>query len=137
VKLNSSPWTPTIAWLFLLFVCVAVLLTDPQFLTKSDFAIGITLIIVVCCVIAAAVYSVFRSSLGLPVLLLVISLVPAFFFARAMWRLQNPAGDRFFQILFSGNYDSFHLLQDIVYIGLPFCWAVVSWKTLQARRTEM
>jgi len=106
-------------------------------LTKSDFAFDIALIIVVCCVVGAAAYSIFRSSRGLPVFLLVASLFPAFLFAQGAWRLQNPAGDHYFQILFSGNYDWFHLLQDIVYVGLPFCWAAVSWGVLQARRTNL
>jgi hypothetical protein len=106
-------------------------------LTKSDFVIGIALIVVVCGVVGAAVYSIFRSSRSIPALLLVASLFPAFLFAQGAWRLQNPAGDRYFQILFSGNYDWFHLLQDIVYIGLPFCWAVISWNALRARRTSV
>ena len=114
-----------------------VLVMDPENLTTSDFAIGIALIIGVCCVVVVAGYSIFRSSRSLAVLLLVASLFPAFLFAQGAWRLQNPAGDRYFQILFSGNYDWFHLLQDIVYVGLPFCWAVVAWRALQPRRTNV
>ncbi len=127
----------TVAWLFLLFVCVVALLMDSETLTASDFALGIALAIVICGIIAASIYSIFRLTRTLPLILLIASLFPAYVFASAMWRLQNPAGDRFFQILFRGNYDWFRLLQDIVYIGLPFCWAVVCLNSLLVRRSEM
>ena len=127
----------TLAWLFLLFVCVMVLVMDSGASTKLDFAIFMALVIGVCCVVVAAGYSIFRWSRILPVFLLVASLFPAFVFAQGAWRLQDPAGNRYFQIVFSGNYDCFHVLQDTVYIGLPFRWAVVAWRALLPRRTNV
>jgi hypothetical protein len=125
----------TVAWLFLLFGCIVALFMDSETLNAYDFALGIALAVVLCCMIAASIYSVFRLTKTLPLLLLIASLFPGYIFARALWRLQTPSGERFVEILRSGNYDWFRLLEDVIFIGLPFCWAVVCFKLLVARRS--
>jgi|SRR5207244_3861423 len=127
----------TVAWLFLVFICIVALCMDSETLTRSDFAIGIALVALVCCVIGVAVYSIFRSTRTGSLLLLLVSLVPGYVFGHGLWRLQDPSGARFLEILRRGDYDWFRLLEDIVFIGLPFCWAVVSLKVLKSRPSHM
>ena len=117
------------AWLYLLYACVGAMYQGPNHIAGPnelrDFMVGIALIVVVCCVVGAAVYSALRVTRALPVILFISSLAPAYLFALGLWRLQDPTGARFFQILARGDYGWFQLLQDMIFIGLPLCWAAV------------
>jgi len=124
-----------LAWLYLLFVMVGVLFMEEY--TLSDWLLSIGLIVIICCVIAASVYSMLKSTRVLPLFLLVASLVPGYVFARAMWRLQDPKGAHFLEIFRRGDYGWYRLTQDIIFIGLPLCWTVLcSGLLLRRRRSE-
>jgi len=121
-----------LAWSYLLFVMVMVLFMGGY--TWSNWLLGIGLVVIACCVVGAAIYSTVKRTRALPVVLFVASLIPGYFFARALWRLQDPSGARFSDIFGRGDYDWFRLTQDIIFVGLPVCWAVICSRFLLHRR---
>lgn len=129
-----------IAWLYVLLACITALYMGPNYIAGpnhlSELLLGIALILTVCCVIGAAVYSLFRSVHALSVLMFVASLFPAYVFARAMFQIQDPSGARFFELLWRGDYGWVRLTQDITFLGLPFCWAVICLQELTSGNGE-
>lgn len=121
-----------LAWSYLLFAMVVVTFTEPN--SRYTWLFAIALILAACCVIAAAVYSTFKSTRAIPPLLFIVSLAPGYLFASAMWRFHDSKGARSLEVLLRGDYPWHRLIQDVVFIGLPICWAVVCFGLLRQRR---
>jgi hypothetical protein len=129
-----------IAWLYLLAGCIVCLFPSLSGLAPNrpaDLIIGITLSLAVGAVFALAAYSAVRPSHAFAKGLLIASLMPACLFAYSAWELRDPSGARYFEILLRDDHGWDRLLEDITFIGLPFCWAVVSLATSLHRRSEI
>jgi hypothetical protein len=116
-----------VAWIPLLLGCIAAIEGDQM--KSNDIATGTAMILIVCSVIAFSVWSAVRPKGFVAWTLLVVSLLPAYFFAPVTWHRLSWFGFRHPEYFFTTNWRvSFWFFEGFLLVLLPLLWAAVCWR---------
>jgi hypothetical protein len=111
----------SLMWLYLLSVFVAATWMSRD--NASELLTGVAATLVVCCVIAASIYSALRPRRLILAFLFIASLVPAYFFGRALWVELNLFRAHYLDMLRSNVGKCFWTATAVIFVVLACCWA--------------